>query len=94
MDETDLRLDGNAVAGMLAELFGFDMTVARGGCAACGATNQLGGLLVYAHGMGVVLCCPHCGQYVLRVARGEGRWWLDPRGMAWLELDEQARIAG
>ena len=53
MDETDLRLDGNAVAGMLAEVFGFEMTVAWGGCAGCGATNQLGALLVYAHGMGV-----------------------------------------
>jgi hypothetical protein len=94
MDETDLRLDGNAVAGMLAELFGFDMTVERGGCAACGATNQLGALLVYAHGMGMVACCPSCGQSLLRIGRGEGRWWLDLRGLAWLQLDEQARMTG
>ena len=94
MDETDLRLDGNAVAGMMAELFGFEMTVAWAGCVACGATNQLGALHVYAHGMGAVLSCPGCGQHLLRVARGEGRWWLDPRGLAWLQLDEQARIAG
>ena len=94
MDETDLRLDGNAVAGTLAELFGFEMTVSRGGCVACGANNQLGALHVYAHGMGAVLCCPGCGQHLLRVARGEGRWWLDLRGLAWLELDEQARITG
>jgi hypothetical protein len=90
MDETDLRLDGNAVAGMLAELFGFEMTVERGGCAACGATNQLGALLVYAHGMGMVACC----QSLLRIGRGEGRWWLDLRGLAWLQLDEQARMTG
>jgi hypothetical protein len=93
VDETDLRLDGNAVAGMLAELFGFEMTVSRGGCTACGATNQLGALHLYAHGMGAVLCCPGCGQYLLRVARDEGRWWLDLRGLAWLELDERARVA-
>ena len=42
MDETDLRLDGNAVAGMLAEVFGFEMTAEWGGCAGCGATSQLG----------------------------------------------------
>ena len=54
VDETDLRLDGNAVAGTLAEVFGFDLTVCWGGCAGCGATNQLGALLVYAHGMGTV----------------------------------------
>jgi Family of unknown function (DUF6510) len=94
MDETDLRLDGNAVAGMLDELFGFEMTVARGGCAGCGTSNQLGAMLVYAHGMGVVCCCPSCGQYVARIARGEDRWWLDLRGLAWLELNEQARMAG
>jgi hypothetical protein len=93
VDETDLRLDGNAVAGMLAELFGFEMTVSRGGCTACGATNQLGALHLYAHGMGAVLCCPGCGQYLLRVARDEGRWWLDLRGLAWLALDERARVA-
>jgi hypothetical protein len=69
MDETDLRLDGNAVAGMLAEVFGFEMTAEWGGCAGCGA-------------------------HLLRVARGEGRWWLDLRGLAWLQLDEQARVAG
>ena len=92
MDETDLRLDGNALAGMLAELFGFEMTSERGGCAACGATNQLGAMLVYAHGMGAVVCCPACGQQLLRIARGEGRWWLDLRGLAWLQLDERARM--
>ena len=27
MDEADLRLDGNHVAGLLAEVFQFDMTV-------------------------------------------------------------------
>ena len=94
MDETDLRLDGNALAGMLAELFGFEMTGERGGCAGCGAVNQLGAMLVYAHGMGAVVCCPGCGQSVLRIARGQGRWWLDLRGLAWLQLDEQARMVG
>ena len=92
MDEADLRLDGNHVAGLLAEVFQFDMTLEWCGCAACGARNQLGALQVYAHGMGAVLCCPGCGQILLRVARGGGRWWLDLRGMAWLQLDEAARL--
>jgi hypothetical protein len=92
MDEADLRLDGNAVAGMLSEVFRFEMTVGWGGCAACGAGNQVGALHAYTHGMGAVLCCPACGQHLLRVARGDGRWWLDLRGLAWLQLDEQARV--
>ena len=92
MNEGDLRLDGNHVAGMLAEVFQFDMTVEWTGCAACGARNQLGAMLVYAHGMGAVVTCPSCGQPLLRIAHGEGRWWLDLRGMAWLQLDEAARL--
>jgi hypothetical protein len=39
-----------------------------------------------------VLRCPGCGQVMLRVAHGGGRWWLDLRGMAWLQLDEAARL--
>jgi uncharacterized protein DUF6510 len=92
MDETDLRLDGNAVAGMLAEVFRFEMTLEWGGCVGCGASNQLGALHAYAHGMGAVLSCPACGQYLLRIARGEGRWWLDLRGLAWLQLDQRAAM--
>ena len=57
-----------ALAGMLADVFGFDMTVEWGGCAGCGATNQLGALLVYAHGMGAVASCPSCGRLLLRIA--------------------------
>jgi Family of unknown function (DUF6510) len=92
MDEADLRLDGNRLAGLLAEVFQFDMTMEWTACAACGARNQLGGLPAYAHGMGAVLSCPACGQVMLRVANGSGRWWLDLRGMAWLQLDEHARL--
>jgi Family of unknown function (DUF6510) len=92
MDEADLRMDGNHVAGMLAEVFQFDMTVEWGGCAACGDRHQLGAMQAYTHGMGAVLYCPSCGEMLLRVARGGGRWWLDLRGMAWLQFDEGARL--
>jgi Family of unknown function (DUF6510) len=92
MDEADLRLDGNHVAGLLAEVFQFDMTMEWTSCAACGARNQLGALPAYAHGMGAVLCCRSCGQIMLRVASDGGRWWLDLRGMAWLQLDKRALL--
>ena len=35
-----LTLDGNAVAGLLAEIFGADVTTARGTCDGCGAVDQ------------------------------------------------------
>ena len=40
MDEH--RLDGNAAAGLLAEVFTFDITTARAACTGCGATGEVG----------------------------------------------------
>jgi hypothetical protein len=94
MDDRDLHLDGNAAGGLLGEVFGFEMTTAVAGCAGCGAHNEVGALMAYAHGMGTVLRCPACEAVVGRVAHGGGRYWLDLRGAAFLQLDEAARAAG
>jgi len=75
-----LRLDGNAAAGILSEVFVPDLTTARVTCANCGTIRALGALLVYAHGMGVVMRCPSCDAVVLRVARPRSQVWLDPTG--------------
>jgi hypothetical protein len=74
------RLDGNAAAGILSEIFVPDLTTARGTCAKCGTTRALGALLVYAHGMGTVMRCPSCDAVVLRVARTRTQLWLDLTG--------------
>lgn len=75
-----LRLDGNAAAGILSELFVPDLTAARATCAHCGATRAVGALLVYAHGMGTVVRCPSCDAVVLCIARTPTQVWLDPTG--------------
>ena len=36
-------LDGNAVAGMLREIFGSEMTTAVGTCDGCGTAGEVGG---------------------------------------------------
>jgi Family of unknown function (DUF6510) len=64
-----LRLDGNAAAGLLSEIFVPDLTTARATCAYCGAIRPLGAMLVYAHRMGTIIRCPECGAVVLRVVR-------------------------
>ena len=64
------RLDGNVAAGMLNEIFVQDFTTARVTCANCGAARPLGALLVYAHGMGMVM----------RMVRTPTRLWFDPTG--------------
>lgn len=74
------RVDGNAAAGILSELFVPDLTVARAKCATCGATGAIGVLLVYAHGMGTVMRCPICDGVVIRIARTPTHLWLDATG--------------
>jgi ribosomal protein S27AE len=75
-----LRLDGNAAAGLLREIFAVDLTTARAMCAHCGAMQAMGALLVYAHGMGTVMRCPRCDGVVMRIARTRTQMWLDPAG--------------
>jgi hypothetical protein len=75
-----LRLDGNAAAGILGEIFATEPTVAFSTCAACGATSMIGALLVYAHGMGTVIRCTRCEGVVLRIARVGRQLWLDASG--------------
>jgi hypothetical protein len=74
------RLDGNAAAGILSEVFVPDVTTAHTTCASCGTIRMLGALLVYAHGMGMVMRCPTCNAVVLRIARTGSQLWLDPTG--------------
>jgi hypothetical protein len=75
-----LRLDGNAAAGILSEVFVPEVTTARTTCSNCGTIRALGALLAYTHGMGTVLRCPSCDAVVLRVARPRTHLWLDLTG--------------
>jgi len=83
MDE--LMLDGNAVAGLLREVFAVEMTTAAGTCTGCGATEPLGAVRVF-RGAGVVLRCPHCDNSLVRIVEGETRIWISFSGIRSLEL--------
>jgi Family of unknown function (DUF6510) len=67
MTDQALWLDGNAVAGLLHELFDREMTTAPRGCGSCGQWNPVGAHRAYL-GAGIVLRCPACGDVALRVA--------------------------
>lgn len=90
MDDASLRLDGNAAAGLLGELFAVDLTTARCCCAGCGAAEPLGAEVVYATAPGMVLRCAHCDHTLAVVVHGGGRYWLGVSGTAWLEIPEPA----
>jgi ribosomal protein S27E len=81
MEAEELRLDGNAAAGMLSEVLVPDATTARARCAGCGAMREMGALLVYAHGMGMVMRCPSCDAVLVRMARMRQQLWVDLSGV-------------
>ena len=85
MEIRDLRLDGNAVGGLLLELFGAELTAAPCVCRGCGAREELARLDVYL-GAGIVVRCCHCEGVMIRIVQGHGRTWLDLTGTATLEL--------
>jgi hypothetical protein len=86
MEMRDLKLDGNAIGGLLYEVFGAEMTIATGVCAHCGAVEQVARLDVYVHAPGTVVRCPHCESVVMRIVRAGDRVWLDLSGTRSLEL--------
>ncbi|MGH2450592.1 MAG: DUF6510 family protein [Candidatus Limnocylindria bacterium] len=86
MEDADLRLDGNAAAGLLGEIFALELTTARTTCRVCGAIGEVGSLAVYAYAPGVVLRCSGCDSVIMRVVRGGGRIWLELAGVRSLEL--------
>ena len=59
-------LDGNAIGGLLIEVFGTDLTTAVATCGSCGAARQVAELPVYMPGLGIVVRCRSC-QSVLMV---------------------------
>jgi Family of unknown function (DUF6510) len=72
------RLDGNAIAGTMFEVFGREMTTAVGTCEGCGRVGPLAEVAVYLLTPGVVARCPQCDKLLMVI--------VDRRGMACVEL--------
>ena len=85
MEIRDLMLDGNALGGMMLELFGSDMTTVDTMCGNCGAHEQMARVDVY-RGAGFVVRCRHCENILIRIVQGRDRTWIDLSGTASLEL--------
>ena len=86
MRESDLKLDGNAIAGLLREIFTMDMTNAQSTCAGCGKVHAVGRVDVYLNAPGAVVRCPACEQVLMRIVQNRGRYWLDLTGTRCLEF--------
>jgi Zn finger protein HypA/HybF involved in hydrogenase expression len=83
-----MKLDGNAIGGLLREIFVLEMTTAQATCVRCGAVNPVGRVEVYDHAPGTVARCPGCESVLMRIVHGPGRYWVDLTGVRCLELTE------
>jgi hypothetical protein len=86
----DTHVDGNALGGLLLEVFGREMTDTRGCCAVCGKIHPIGAMRVY-RSLGDVVRCPSCGNVVAvavtihehtRVHLSGVRWLMTPQAVA------------
>lgn len=84
-----LMLDGNAVAGILHEIFAAEMTASPTACAACGYAGAIGTLLAFTQSPGTVLRCPACEQVVVRIVETTDAIYVDARGAVYLRLDRR-----
>jgi len=83
MDE--LMLDGNAVAGMLGEVFAVEMTTATMTCGNCGMAGAVGAMHVF-RGAGIVMRCPSCDYAITKIVEDGTRMWMNFGGMQALEI--------
>ncbi|BCY13929.1 hypothetical protein L3i22_090170 [Actinoplanes sp. L3-i22] len=81
-----MELDGNALAGDLAEVFTVEMTSARFTCAGCRHADEVATLRVYTPVPGAVARCPNCGDVVLTLVRTPTRVLLTLTGTARLDF--------
>ena len=82
----ELMLDANATAGVLHEIFGVEMTAEPTECANCGKEGEMGTLLAFTQGPGIVLRCSGCESVVLRIVQTPEAIYLDARGAVYLRL--------
>jgi len=78
-------LDGNAIGGLLIEVFGVEMTTAVGTCGVCGSTGQVAETAVYRSELGTVVRCRVCDNVLMAFVRVRGVICVDLSGLASLD---------
>jgi len=86
----ELRLDGNAAAGPLGEVFSFEVTTAHYACEGCGRVAHIGEAMAYMTEIGTIVRCPSCDDALIRLAHNRGRYWIDLRGIRYLQVEDVA----
>jgi hypothetical protein len=79
-------LDGNAIGGLLLEVFGVELTAASGVCAGCGARRPVAEVAVYLQAPGTVVRCRSCRAVLMVLVEVRGIRCVDLRGLASLDV--------
>ena len=80
------HVDGNVLAGPLAEFFSFDVTMATGRCVGCGSVAELARAMVYRSGAGTVVRCSTCDTVLATLVEADDRAWIGLRGVTAIEV--------
>ncbi len=75
-------LDGNAIGGLLLDVFGAELTTATGVCSYCGAVRPLAELVVYNRAPGTVVRCRTCSSVLMVFVRQHEVTCVDLMGLA------------
>lgn len=75
-------VDGNAIGGLLIDIFGGDMTLAGSVCGTCGASRPVAELVVYLRAPGTVVRCRTCGSILMVFVTRQGVTGVDLSGLA------------
>ena len=82
----ELMLDGNALGGLLNQIFGGEMTAVPAECATCTTVSQVGAMWAFTQAPGAVLRCPACENVMLRIVETPDAIYLDARGAAYFRF--------
>lgn len=80
------RLDGNALAGVLGDLFRVDMTLAIAECGSCGWSAPLATVVVEMDDAAAIARCPSCRRTLLTLLRTDAGTRLAFDGLSALTL--------
>ena len=75
-------VDGNAIGGLLLEVFGHEMTDAPSVCVSCGDARPVAELVVYLRGPGTVVRCRRCDSVLMVFVTMHDRTCVDLLGLA------------
>jgi hypothetical protein len=86
---TDTNLDGNALGGLLYEVFGREMTDQSGCCNGCGTVSVLGSVMLF-RGAGDVVRCPSCGAVLIVIVSTPAGLRVSFESIRWLAIEDPA----